>query len=74
MKKYLIHVEDDLGTPICFEWLFPADAIALLNSVADKLRRPHLPQFDASFGEAPLPITGPSAEELTRFLNHAQSA
>ena len=74
MKKYLIFVEDDADGVICDEWLTTADAIAMLNSVAERLRRPNLPQFDASFGEAPMPITGPSTEELSRFLNQAQRA
>lgn len=74
MKRFHVEVIDDDGKLVCSEWGNATDAIALLQQAIATLRRPHIPQFDASFGEAPLPITGPSAEELTRFLNHAHSA
>ena len=74
MKRFHVEVIDDDGKVVCSEWGNATDAIALLQQAIATLRRPHLPQFDASFGEAPMPITGPSREELSRFLNQAQRA
>ena len=73
-KTYYIKIEGDDGKAIVDSFATAVDAIAVLQDVISTLRRPELPQFDASFGEAPLPITGPSREELSRFLNQAQRA
>ena len=73
-KTYYIKIEGDDGKAIVDSFATAVDAIAVLQGVIATLRRPEHPEFDVSFGEAPLPITGPSAEELTRFLTNAHSA
>jgi hypothetical protein len=43
-------------------------ALSLLQSAIDRLRRETSPTFDASWGEQPMPILGPNAEEQTNLL------
>lgn len=70
--KYHLTIIDDQGRTV-LETLSPnaAGAIVELQEVIKILRRPELPQFDASWGEQPLPILAPSEEELSAFLNRA---
>jgi hypothetical protein len=45
------------------------EAIVRLQSAIDELRRLAAPVFDASWGEQPMPLLAPRAEELSTFLN-----
>lgn len=47
-------------------------AIALLQSAIYRLRRETAPTFDASWGEQPMPIIGPSADETANLLASLQ--
>lgn len=73
--RYFIKVEDEEGRTI-LDISSPnaAGAIADLQDLIKRLRRPELPQFDCSFGEQPLPIISPSEEELSAYLNRANGA
>jgi hypothetical protein len=42
------------------------DAIAQLQQAIEYLRSMSAPTFDASWGEQPMPIIGPSAQELAQ--------
>jgi hypothetical protein len=42
------------------------DAIAQLQRAIEHLRSLSAPTFDASWGEQPMPILGPSAQELAQ--------
>jgi len=70
--KYWITIEDAEYRKIYDgEAVNAAAAILVLQDLIKILRRPELPQFDASWGEAPLPIIAPSDEELAAYINHA---
>jgi len=70
--KYHLTIVDDQGRAV-LDTISPnaAGAIVALQEVIKTLRRPELPQFDASWGEFPLPILAPSDDELVAFLNRA---
>ena len=74
-KRYHLMICDDAGTTLIDEWCFTVNAIARLQEVITKLRRPELPQrIDPSFGQFQAPITGPSSEEVREFINGAAHA
>lgn len=66
--KYLLQITDENGLSITRECLNAVDLIAKMQEAISDLRRPQLRQTDLSYGEAPLPILAPSAEELAQFV------
>lgn len=70
--KYFINIADAEGrTLLDVSAPNAAGAIVELQDLIKRLRRPGIPQFDASWGESPLPILAPSDDELAAYLNRA---
>lgn len=68
--KYHFSLEDDSGRPVMSGWFNNAAAtITALQEVIKTLRRENLPSFDASWGEQPPAILGPSDEEVAALIN-----
>lgn len=68
--KYWIELSDEQGRVISQGWgLNAADTIVKLQETIKLLRRESLPSFDASWGEQPPAILGPSDEELAALIN-----
>lgn len=45
-------------------------AIAVLQAAIDRLRQQSAAIFDASWGEQPMPLVGPSADEVAKLLDN----
>lgn len=70
--RYFLTVSDSEGrTLLDVSAPNAAGAIVELQDLIKRLRRPEIPQFDASWGESPLPILAPSDDELAAFINRA---
>ena len=73
--RYFINITDAEGrTLLDVSAPNASGAIVELQNLIKRFRRPEIPQFDASWGESPLPILAPSEEELSAYLNRANGA
>ena len=68
--RFHLRIEQD-GLPMIDQAYNAAGLIVAMQEAIQILRDTSRPQFDASFGEHPLPIIGPSADEVQEFINAA---
>jgi hypothetical protein len=62
-----VHIRVIAGNDVIVDTKTSAlDAIAQLQQAIEHLRSLSAPTFDASWGDQPMPILGPSAQELAQ--------
>lgn len=68
MRTLYIKIVDDQDRTHLDTLCGTVQAIAHLQDVIARLRAEAAPTYDCSWGEQPMPILGPSAEELAQRL------